>query len=120
VTALHLHHLDGRLGRGLGYVDDDLVVALTPADHRLLHLLLDDLGLRFPPTSEPLLLHRARRHAVTCGWAADAGRTLVFDAGAARALQALWLDVVAALEVQQTASGWPGTILRSVLDRGQS
>lgn len=98
MSVLHRHHLDGRHGPGLGYIADDLVVALSPTDHRLLHLLLDDLGLRWPTADESVLLHRARRQAVTFGWAADGGCALTFDPNAARAVQALWLDVVEALE----------------------
>lgn len=97
MTGVHRHHLDGRHGPGLAYFANDLVVDLSPADHRLLHLILDDLGLTWPEPGEPVLLHRARRHAVTFGWAADHGRTLTFGPAPARAVQSLWLDVVEAL-----------------------
>ena len=90
----HWHHIDGRRGPGLGYIDATLVVALAPDEHARLHLLLDDLGTTWPLDGEPLLVHRARRHAVTFGWAADHGRALTFDAAAARAMQRLWLDVL--------------------------
>lgn len=96
--TVHRHHLDGRRGPGFPYIDPTLTVPLTPADHRLLHLVLDDLGLRWPAPGEPVLMHRARRHAVTFGWAADHGRSLTFGPGAARAVQALWLDVVDGIE----------------------
>ena len=93
----HRHHVDGRLGPGLGYIDAALVVALAPDEHARLHLLLDDLGASWPSEGEPLLAHRARRHAVTFGWAADHGRALTFDPKAARSLQGLWLNVLDAL-----------------------
>jgi hypothetical protein len=96
-VGLHRHHVDGRLGPGLGHVDEALVVPLPPADHRRLHLVLDDLGVQWPPDGESLLLHRLRRHAVTSGWAADCGRALTFDPQSARALQHLFLNVLDAL-----------------------
>ncbi len=97
MTARARHHVDGRLGPGLAYVAPDLVIELTPAEHRRLHLLLDDLEASWPRDGESLLLHRARRHAVAFGWAADHGRSLTFGAQSARAMQRLWLDVIAAL-----------------------
>ena len=97
MTALHRHHLDGRLGPALPYVDTELVTPLPPADHARLHLLLGDLETQWPRAGEPILVHRARRHALTFGWAADAGQPLTFDPEAARALQRLWLDVLRAL-----------------------
>ncbi len=90
----HRHHVSGRRGPGLAYIDPDLVVALSPAEHRRLHLVLDDLGVSWPRPDEPLLAHRARRHAILWGWAADHGRSLAFDPASARAVQRLWLDVV--------------------------
>ena len=98
MTARARHHVDGRLGPGLAYVAPDLVIELTPADHRGLDLLINDLGLTFPRPGEPLVLHRARRHTVTCGWTADRGDPLVICPKAARAMQGLWLDVIEALE----------------------
>jgi hypothetical protein len=97
VSGLHLHHVDGRLGPGLGRIDDALVVLLLAADHRRLHLVLADLDASWPREGEPLLVHRARRHAVTFGWAADCDMSLTFEPPAARALQHLWLDVLGAL-----------------------
>ncbi|MDA8314739.1 MAG: hypothetical protein M0010_06130 [Actinomycetota bacterium] len=96
-AGLHDHHVDGRLGPGLAYIDAGLVIALAPEEHGRLHLLLDDLDAGWPRVGEPLLVHRARRHAVTWGWAADHGRSLAFDAPAARSMQGLWLAVVDAL-----------------------
>lgn len=98
MTGVHRHHVDGRLGPGLAYVDGGLTVPLVPVDHRLIHLVLNDLGAEWPSADEAVLLHRVRRHAITCGWAADHDRTLTFDPHAARALQHLWLDVLDALE----------------------
>ena len=95
--GLHRHHLDGRLGPGLAYIADALVTPLSPGDHARLHLLLGDLGAQWPRDDEPIVVHRARRHAITCGWASDLGRPLTFDAGAVQALQRLWLDVLQAL-----------------------
>ena len=97
MISAHRHHVDGRLGPGLAYIDGALVTPLPPADHARLHLLLGDLDGQWPRDGEPLLLHRARRHALTFGWAADAGHSLTFDPAAARALQRLWLDVLRAL-----------------------
>lgn len=94
---VHRHHVDGHLGTGLAYIAPRLVTPLQEPVHRELHLLLDDLGCEWPRDGEPLLLHRARRWAVTCGWAADAGRSLTFDPAACRALQAFFLDVVDAV-----------------------
>lgn len=96
-SAPHRHHVDGRLGPGLAYIDDRLTVALESAEHARLHLVLDDLGASWPNPDEPLLNHRARRHAITFGWAADHNRALTFDAVAARSLQRVWLEVVDAL-----------------------
>ncbi len=96
-AGLHRHHVDGRLGPGLAYIDEDLVVSLSPAEHARLHLVLEDLGASWPRDSEPLIVHRARRQAITFGWAADHGLALTFDAMAARSLQGLWLEVVDAL-----------------------
>lgn len=96
-APLHRHHVDGRLGPGLAYFDDRLVTVLPAAEHARLHLVLGDLDAQFPCEGEPVLLHRVRRHAITAGWAADHGRTLTFDARAARSMQHLWLDVLAAL-----------------------
>ncbi|MHB1582989.1 MAG: hypothetical protein ACYCU7_18325 [Acidimicrobiales bacterium] len=97
-AALHHHHVDGRLGPGRRYIAPNLVVPLPPVHHGLLHLVLADLGLQWPMVGESILLHRARRHAVIAGWAADSGLPLTFDPAACRALQAVWLDVVGELE----------------------
>jgi hypothetical protein len=97
VTEIHRHHVDGRLGPGLAYVDPALVVPLDPADHARLHLVLADLGAEWPREGDSLLVHRGRRHAVTSGWAADHDRTLTFDPQAARAMQQLWLKMLDAL-----------------------
>lgn len=97
MTTVHRHHLDGRLGRGLGYTAPGLVVSLSPAAHRELHQILRDLDAAWPRDGEALIVHRARRHAITSGWAADAGLSLTFNPHAARALQRLWLEVLGAL-----------------------
>ena len=95
--GLHRHHVDGRLGPGLAYIAPPLVTVLSAPEHGRLHLLLGDLETQWPRAGEPILVHRARRHALTFGWAADAGHSLTFDPAAARALQRLWLDVLRAL-----------------------
>ena len=97
MPGLHCHHVDGRLGPGCEYIDAALVVALAPDEHARLHLVLEDLDASWPRDSEPLIVHRARRHAITWGWAADHNRALTFEVVAARSLQGLWLEVVDAL-----------------------
>lgn len=93
----HLHHCSGRPGPSLPYFDASLVLEVTPADHRLLHLILDDLDLQWPQPGGSVLAHRVLRVAVTCGWLADAGRPLMLRPSAVRALQQLLLEAVAEL-----------------------
>jgi len=97
----HGHHVDARLFRDGPYIDRALVVSMKPPNHRGLHLVLGDLGLDWPDPARPLLVHRARRHAVTAGWHADAGEPLVYEPKAARALQQFFLDVLDALGEKQ-------------------
>lgn len=99
MSARHGHHTDGRFGERLPYIDPMLKTPMRPADHRCLHLVLDDLGLSFPKDSEPLLLYRAHRHAVTAGWHADHEVPLVYETEAARDLQALFVRLARTLQL---------------------
>jgi hypothetical protein len=93
----HRHHVDGRQSLGGPYIDEDLVVELSQADHAEVHLVLRDLDAQWPRADESLIIHRCRRLAITFGWAADAGRSLTFGPRAARSLQRLFLTLIDAL-----------------------
>ena len=98
MSAVHRHHVDGRVGPKLAYVDARLVTPMAPRHHRSLHLVLTDLDLEWPPDDEPLLVHRARRHAATAAWCDAHGVPLIFEPGAPlQALCTFWLDVDNAL-----------------------
>jgi hypothetical protein len=95
---LHSHHVSGRRAPGAPYLDDLLVVALTPAEHRELHLLLADLDAEWPAPGASLLAQRLRRLGITAGWRADSGMPITFEPDAARGLQRLALESADALD----------------------
>lgn len=99
MSAVHRHHVDGRFGPKLVYVDPSLVTPMISRHHAALHLVLTDLDLDWPPDDEQLLVHRARRHAATAAWCDEHGAPLTFEPGAPlQALCTFWLDVARALQ----------------------
>jgi hypothetical protein len=93
---VHRHHITGRIGQGLRYLDPSLTVALCPACHAREHVAIRRSGREWlAPGADPLV-HRHIRVADFLNRLSDLDRRLVLDAGSTRALAALNLESVEA------------------------
>jgi hypothetical protein len=86
---VHLHHVTGRPGPGLPYLDSDLVVPLCRPCHHREHVVLRRLRLEWPTTD--VLRHRRLRVGEHLGRLADADRWFAADPPSTRALSRLML-----------------------------